>query len=105
MVRDGLTDADLQALETLIMQRPDAGAVMQGTGGLRKIRFAPPSWHTGKSGATRVCHIVFAEAEICYLVMVYPKNVQPNLTAIEKKTARQLIENLKSYHNRQVNNG
>jgi len=55
--RLGLTDEDLSALEQLIMHRPEAGAVMQGTGGVRKLRFAPPSWHMGKSGATRVCYI------------------------------------------------
>jgi hypothetical protein len=38
-----LTDEDLAALEKMIMDHPDAGAVMAGTGGIRKLRFAPPS--------------------------------------------------------------
>ena len=51
-----LTDEDLQALERQIAADPDAGDVMRGTGGVRKLRFAPPSWNTGKSGAARVCY-------------------------------------------------
>src|SRR5665213_2831955 len=38
-----LRDEDLQALETLIMRNPSGPGIMKGTGGLRKIRFAPPS--------------------------------------------------------------
>jgi len=57
----GLTDDDLRFLEAALMANPDAGPVMRGTGGLRKMRFAPPSWHTGKSGAVRVCYAHFPE--------------------------------------------
>jgi hypothetical protein len=90
--RMGFTDEDLQALEAMIMDRPDAGDVMQGTGGLRKVRFAPPSWHVGKSGATRVCYIVFAEISACYFLMAFQKNEKPNLTAPEKASMRKWIE-------------
>jgi hypothetical protein len=49
-----LDGEDLRDLERSLLARPDAGAVMAGTGGLRKVRFAPPSRHSGKSGAYRV---------------------------------------------------
>src|SRR5438477_11253839 len=49
-----LTDDDLAALEAEIMENPGGPPVMRGTGGLRKIRFAPPSFRRGKSGAMRV---------------------------------------------------
>lgn len=90
-----LNDEDLQALEKLIMRAPLAGAVMQGTGGLRKIRFAPPSWHTGKSGATRVCYVHFAEAGACYLFTMFAKNEQPNLTKADKAAWRAFIAELR----------
>lgn len=92
-----LTDEDLQALETLIMRRPEAGVVIRGAGGLRKIRFAPPSWHRGKSGAARVCYVVFAEVDQCYFIALFAKNEQANLTAAQKTQARQLIDHLKSH--------
>ena len=48
----GLSDEDLRRLENLILQDPEAGALMQGTGGLRKLRFAFEN--RGKSGCGRV---------------------------------------------------
>ena len=82
----------MQALEQMLMQNPDAGAVMPGTGGLRKVRFAPPSRHQGKSGAFRVGYAYFRVADAIYFLAIYPKNEQANLTAAEKAEARQIIE-------------
>src|SRR5690606_32693397 len=59
-----LTDEDLRALERQLLVEPEAGAVMTGTGGLRKIRFAPPSRGSGKSGAFRVAYIYLPVAEM-----------------------------------------
>lgn len=89
--RLGLTDEDLQELERRIMDRPDIGQVMRGTGGVRKMRFAPPSWHSGKSGATRVCYVVFVEAETCFLFTFFAKNEQPNLSAADSAELRKLV--------------
>lgn len=86
-----LTDEDLSALETLIMANPTAGAVVKGTGGLRKIRFAPPSWHTGKSGAARVCYVHFAVEAAVYLLSIYPKNQQADLSAADREMYRKVI--------------
>jgi hypothetical protein len=79
----------------LITERPERGAVMQGTGGLRKIRFAPPSWHTGKSGAARVCYVIFAEVAYCHLMAIFAKSEKPNLTAAEKAETRKAIAALR----------
>jgi hypothetical protein len=87
-----LTDEDLQALEHVLLRNPDAGAVVSGTGGLRKVRFAPPSRHVGKSGAFRVGYTFFRSADAIYLLAIYPKNEQANLTLAEKEDIRKLIE-------------
>jgi hypothetical protein len=87
-----LTDEDLQALEQMLLGNPDAGSVVAGTGGLRKVRFAPPSRHVGKSGAFRVGYTYFRAAQTIYLLAIYPKNEQANLTPQEKAEARKLIE-------------
>ena len=92
-----LTDEDLRALEALILERPRAGVVVQGTGGLRKLRFAPPSWHTGKRGATRVCYVLFTEIDQCYFIALFAKNEQSNLDAAQKAAARKLIEGLRTH--------
>lgn len=95
--RLGLNDEDLQALEQQIMERPQSGAVMRGTGGVRKARFAPPSSHTGKSGATRVCYVAFADS-VCYLLLIFPKNERANLSAEDKAALKTIVEALRRLH-------
>jgi hypothetical protein len=87
-----LNDEDLQALEQMIMERPEAGDVMRGTGGLRKARFAPPSWHRGKSGALRVCYAVYHQYGLVFLVTLFGKNEQANLSDAECQATKQLLE-------------
>lgn len=82
--RLGLSDDDLRTLECEIMARPDVGAVMRGTGGLRKMRFAPPSTRAGKSGATRVCYVAFTDLAKVFLLAIFPKNEKANLTSAER---------------------
>src|SRR5882724_2043160 len=90
-----LTDEDLQALERLIMNRPEAGPVMSGTGGVRKLRFAPPSWHTGKSGAARVCYVHFVEAAHCGLIAIFAKNELANLSDKDKARVQKIVKALR----------
>src|SRR5665213_667144 len=87
-----LTDVDLQSLEMMLIHNPDAGAVVAGTGGLRKVRFAPPSRNRGKSGAMRVGYAYFRTADAIYLLAIYPKNQQANFTASEKSEMRKVTE-------------
>ncbi len=90
----GLDDEDLRALENLIGQRPQAGKVIPGTGGVRKIRFAPPSWNRGKSGAVRVCYACFLSGKAVFLLTAYGKNKKDNLDAAEKKLYRTLLSQI-----------
>ena len=91
-LRLGLNDEDIRALEQLILDYPERGNVMKGTGGVRKIRFAPPSWHTGKSGAARACYVLFTEAESCYFVSIFAKSDKPNLSRKEMNILRNWVE-------------
>jgi|SRR5687767_5928725 len=83
-----LTDADLAALERQVMDNPLAGKVMRNTGGVRKLRFAPPSLGRGKSGAYRVCYLYFPAHETVFFVLIFPKTEQPNLTPEQQKACR-----------------
>jgi hypothetical protein len=91
-----LTDEDLQALERLIAADPEAGDVMRGAGGVRKVRFAPPSWNTGKSGAARVCYAVFASIGTVYLLTLFAKNEKSNLSDAEKATLRTWMKQMQA---------
>lgn len=99
--RLGIPDQDVQALESLVMSEPDAGAVIVGTGGVRKIRFAPPSWHTGKSGAARVLYAYLQVAEHVYFLTVFSKNEKENIAPAEKAVLKHLMDRIKSYHDPQ----
>lgn len=89
-----LTDDDLRRLEDLILENPELGDVMQGTGGLRKLRFSFSD--RGKSGSSRVCYINIVRKEKIFLITAYPKNVKDNLSKAERNNIKQLVEILKS---------
>src|SRR5438477_2275439 len=91
-----LTDDDLQALESLFIADAEAGDVIPGTGGLRKIRFAPPSWNSGKRGASRVIYAFIVAGQAVYLFTIYGKNEQSDLTPDEKKLFRRVLLQLQA---------
>lgn len=90
--RCDLDDADLLSLQIGIMVDPKSAPVIEGTGGLRKLRFSPRGAHRGKSGSHRVCYVFFEEFGIVLLVTAFDKKQKDNLSAAAKKTIRQLIE-------------
>lgn len=49
-------DEEFRGFQRLLLKQPDAGAVIQGTGGLRKVRFADSSRQKGKRGGLRVIY-------------------------------------------------
>lgn len=65
---------------------------MQGTGGLRKVRFAFEN--RGKSGSIRVVYVDFAVYEKIFLITAYPKNEKDNLSKAERNDIKKLIEAL-----------
>jgi hypothetical protein len=88
------SDEDLAALEIMLMLNPAGCPVVQGTGGLRKARFAPARWKTGKSGAVRVGYVYLQEHGTILLVIAYSKDEKDELTPDEKKAIRRLIRQI-----------
>jgi hypothetical protein len=89
-----LNDDDLLALQITVMLNPKGNPVVEGTGGLRKIRFAPRRWQTGKSGAARIGYVFLEEFGTVLLVIAYSKNEKDDLTLGEKKAIRSLIQRI-----------
>jgi hypothetical protein len=87
----GLGEPDLEALERLIMERPEVGVVMPGTGGLRKVRFASAKGNKGKSGSERVCYALFPRPGLALMVTVFGKDDKDNLTAAERNAVRAMF--------------
>jgi hypothetical protein len=86
----GFDDEDLRLLEIMIMQNPEAGVVMQGTGGLRKMRFAYEG--RGKSGSARVCYVDFVAFDTVYLITAFGKSQKANLTKAERNNIKKAID-------------
>ena len=85
----GLDDDDLKRLQEELLADPKVGAVMRGTGGVRKMRFAFEQ--KGKSGSVRVIYVDFEVYEKIFLITAYPKNVKDNLTDSERSEIKQMI--------------
>ena len=89
----GLGDDELKALQIMLLKDPESGPVMEGTGGIRKVRF--PIENRGKSGGVRDCYTDFEEYEVIYLITAFEKKEQENLTKEEKNVLKKLVKSLK----------
>lgn len=68
---------------------------MQGTGGIRKLRFAFEN--RGKSGSARVCYLDIETREEIHLLDVFAKNEKDNLSMQERNNLKQLVEFIKEF--------
>jgi len=75
------------------MLRPDAGSVIRGSGGLRKIRWSVPG--SGKRGALRVIYF-WSPPDTIFMLFPYRKNEQEDLTADQLKLLRGMVKELLS---------
>lgn len=89
----GLGDKDLKQLEEILLDNPQIGDVIQGTGGARKMRIRLDG--RGKRGGGRVIYLDVFEKEKLYLLLAYPKNVQENLTPSQEKAIKALVDAIK----------
>ncbi len=89
----GLGEEEYFLLEELLLQNPKVGAVIEGSGGVRKMRFALPG--KGKSGSLRVIYVDIVIEEMIYLIYAYPKSAKENLSKAEVANFKKLVERLK----------
>lgn len=89
----GLGDDELEELQDLLLNDPEAGDVIPGLSGARKVRI--PMEGRGKSGGGRVIYVDVVVTERIYLITAYAKNVQTDLSPDEKKMFRKLVEYIK----------
>ena len=87
---DYLSDDDYRELQQKLLARPTAGTVIQGTGGLRKIRIGIKG--IGKRGGARVIYYFLDSKSRFYFLTIYAKNEVTDLTSDEKKQLRKFME-------------
>lgn len=85
-----IPDESYQSLQLFLAQHPDMGAVIPGSGGLRKIRWHAP--HTGKRGGVRVIYYWIVDESVIYMLAVYGKSRQKDLKPERIRFLRQLVE-------------
>jgi hypothetical protein len=90
-VRELLTDDEYAGLQWHLALYPKAGEVIQGTGGLRKVRWA--SGGGGKRGGVRVIYFHTVNQNQVRLLLIYRKGIKDDLSGAEKKVLRKLNEN------------
>ena len=91
--RLGLGEEDLRELQAYLLEHPDAGDVVQGTGGVRKVRWARPG--RGKSSGVRSIYIDLADRETMWLITVFSKNERTDLSAEERNEIRHFVKKIK----------
>lgn len=85
-----MPDDDFRAFQEVLIEDPEAGDMLVGTGGFRKIRWRRPGM--GKRGGVRVIYYHVTSKGRIYLALVYPKNDQDDLTEEQKKVLKQLSD-------------
>ena len=89
-VRAALPDEDYRALHLYLIARPEAGPVIPGSGGLRKLRWGLPG--RGKRGGARLIYYLKSAAGQIFLLFLFPKSLRSNLTPAELRILRQLVD-------------
>jgi hypothetical protein len=88
-----LDDEDIRLIQCLLQDTPDAGTVVQGMGGLRKLRIAMNG--RGKRGGGRLLYLYVQIRGVIYLTAVFAKSAQENLTRADYRVLGELVERLK----------
>ena len=82
--------SERQAVINHLAAHPRAGELMQGTGGIRKLRWGRGG--KGKSGGVRVVYYLHSEAMPLYLLTLFAKNEQANLSKAERNALSELVD-------------
>lgn len=88
-----LEKEETEALRAYLLQYPDKGDVIPGTGGIRKLRWAASG--RGKRGGARVIYFYHVVGTTIYLMGCYTKNEQTDLSAADKKHLKAVVDRIK----------
>ncbi len=86
-----LDDAEFAVLQGFLAEHPEAGEVIPGSGGCRKLRYALEG--RGKRGGARVIYFLQLASGWIVLVTMYAKNVRENIDPALLKRLKEKFEN------------
>jgi hypothetical protein len=84
-----ISDDEYRELQSSLMRHPEQGVVIPGAGGLRKVRWARAG--SGKRGGLRVVYYWAPGERVFYLLYVYSKNEQGDLTPAQARALAALV--------------
>ena len=87
-----LSDEDFRRLQNDLLRNPAAGDVIQGTGGLRKLRLADPRRGKGRRGGLRVIYFWWEARRQIWLFTLYDKDEMADLSPDERKALRDMLK-------------
>jgi hypothetical protein len=85
-----LSESERQEIIRYLAVRPKVGDVMEGTGGVRKMRWGRGG--QGKSGGVRIIYYFHDDAMPLYLLTLFAKGDQANLTKAERNELASLVK-------------
>jgi hypothetical protein len=88
-LRHHLDDERYRQLQLSLMLRPEQGPVISGSGGLWKVRWAAPG--AGKRGGLRVIYYWAAAEQAFYMLFIYAKSEQGDLTPQQARQLGRLV--------------
>lgn len=84
------SDEEYSEFQAFLAENPESGDVIEGTGGLRKVRMRLQG--RGKSGGARVIYYYLESASQIRMVFLFKKNEQDNLTDEQKKQLKRIVD-------------
>lgn len=87
-----LSDDDFHALQLRLIKNPEAGDVIEGTGGLRKVRHADPRRGKGQRGGLRVIYYWWHLGGQFWLFTLYDKDEMADLKPRERSALKHLLK-------------
>jgi hypothetical protein len=82
-VTEAMSDDEYRVLQEALLRRPGHGDLIEGTGGVRKLRWGEAG--RGKRGALRVIYYWHAKREMFLMLFLYRKSEQKDLTAAQRR--------------------
>jgi hypothetical protein len=88
-VTELLSDNEYRALQLVLLFRPEQGRLIPRSGGLRELRWKRSGG--GKRGGVRVIYFWNKEGATVYMLLLYPKNEQEDLTPTQLRVLSKLV--------------
>jgi hypothetical protein len=91
LIGDYLNDDEYAQLQIFLAANPEAGDVVKGSGGVRKVRWSRPG--SGKRGGVRVIYFVRSRRAEIWLLTIYAKSAKDNIPGhVLRKLKEELID-------------